>query len=513
MSRSALVSFSICLLVLAVTTLAPASALAAGPPRSTKYMWVVTTVANVGTCLEDGASLALNDRDEPSISYLVLYDTPAQVAGLWYAHWEMDGWVSELVDQGNAHGMYSSLALDSRQRPHISYRSGDAKFLKYAFWDGNQWQVEPVGLQGWSSSLALDQQDRPHITYLGSFQRPSYAVRADAGWKTEAIEPVFTSSSIPLALDADGRPHVSYVSGLDLHYAYHDGTDWSIETVDAGITTTVSSGPIGAYSALELDDQGNPHISYSQYFVDSYAGPKPAALYYAVRPTAAWITETVSPVKETGYFSSLALDKDGQPHISYWETNIPDLRYTEWNGTSWETEIVDDRVNLQGPTSLKLDSKGLPHIAYCTGNEMRYAHAVELNSKSYLPILTGHMRSVSPSEIQAIWQRCDPNQYMTSVQGTTYQGALPTSGYKVVVSFDPEGPILVTVQSGPHGGHEDWSDGYYQFILNSSGPFEGVWFLWIVDRDGNRISESIPVHTDANFSVGMCQQAVVDFAH
>jgi len=115
----------------------------------------------------------------------------------------------------------TSLALDSSDRPHISYYYGwigPDSILKYARWDGDAWQIETVDLTGTRdgqiacSSLALDDSDYPHIAYYD-------------------------------------------VNNTDLKYARWGGDTWQIETVD-------SVGDVGGYASLELDSSGDPHISY-----------------------------------------------------------------------------------------------------------------------------------------------------------------------------------------------------------------------------------------------------------
>jgi hypothetical protein len=60
-------------------------------------------------------------------------------------------------------------------------------------------------------------------------------------------------------LDEDGYPHITYHQpdfwGGELEYAYEDGSGWHLETVD-------DAPGVGAYASLALDRGGYPHISY-----------------------------------------------------------------------------------------------------------------------------------------------------------------------------------------------------------------------------------------------------------
>ncbi|MCB0114925.1 MAG: SH3 domain-containing protein [Caldilineaceae bacterium] len=111
----------------------------------------------------------------------------------------------------------------------------------------------------------------------------------------------------------------------------------------------------------------------------------------------------------------------------------------------------------------------------------------------------------------AVVGRCDPNAGVTYVQGKTYVGGVPQSGYFVAFSYAPDGPIVAQIQTGPHEGYPGWDQGFYSHILQSDGAREGNWFFWVVDGSGNRISELANVRTDGVAGDGKCQQAVVDF--
>ena len=62
---------------------------------------------------------------------------------------------------------------------------------------------------------------------------------------------------------------------------------------------------------------------------------------------------------DDGLFSSLALESDGNPHISDYDGGSNgDLKYARWTGTAWEIEIVDSVWDVGRYTSLALDGAG-----------------------------------------------------------------------------------------------------------------------------------------------------------
>jgi hypothetical protein len=107
--------------------------------------------------------------------------------------------------------------------------------------------------------------------------------------------------------------------------------------------------------------------------------------------------------------------------------------------------------------------------------------------------------------------RCEPNAGVTYVNGTTYVGGVPRSGYIVVFSWAPDGPIVARIQSGPHGGYAGWSPGFYSHILSATGPRAGNWYFWIINQNEQRTSEIAHLQTHGEAGPGKCQQGVVDF--
>ncbi|MCD6291548.1 MAG: carboxypeptidase regulatory-like domain-containing protein, partial [Anaerolineae bacterium] len=148
----------------------------------------------------------------------------------------------------------------------------------------------------------------------------AFPVEAQGGWGTECVDcpkNFYNMTDRSLALDGAGHPHIAY--GRDhLYHAYHDGTAWHYETVDA-------SPGVGQYTALTLDGSGYPYISY----YDSTNGD----LKYAYEDGTGWHIETVDSGGGVGWYTSLVLDGSGYPHISYYNDTNGDLKYAYEDGT------------------------------------------------------------------------------------------------------------------------------------------------------------------------------------
>ncbi len=118
--------------------------------------------------------------------------------------------------------------------------------------------------------------------------------------------------------------------------------DWHIETVDSNFN-------VGLISSLALDSNGSPHISYCD-FTNHF-------LKYASFNGLSWYIETLD---YSSPHNSLALDSNDSPHISYMDS-IGCLRY--FSRTAIETvDCPTGKVGLYN--SIALDSINNPHISY-----------------------------------------------------------------------------------------------------------------------------------------------------
>lgn len=128
--------------------------------------WQVETVDDSGF-VGEYSDIAVDSNNHVHISYFDLDN-----GDLKYANGGAGNWEIETVDADGYVGMYTSLALDSSDNVHISYygwtTDTTTSFLKYANNTSGLWHAEAVnsgGKVGKFSSLAVDSNDKVHISY------------------------------------------------------------------------------------------------------------------------------------------------------------------------------------------------------------------------------------------------------------------------------------------------------------------------------------------------------------
>ena len=334
--------------------------------------WYIETVDSNGG---GDISIALDSNNYPHITYFGKDDI------LYYAKFDGAGWNIESVDLQA--GLSSSLSLDPNDIPHICYVDSEKSNLKYATKSGVAWKIQTVDSCGGVAfaSMTLDSNDDPHIAYVdyqygydsgydsddGTLK---YVVKTDQGWNKEILNNCgnagfFTSISVGV----NNQPYIFYDDWYEesLKMAKKAENQWDIKNIASYGSPTDSA----------IDPDGNLHVCYVDYSTFD--------LHYAYQEGSKWTIETVAFLDDVG-FSSLCLDQNSVPYVSYTDLKNDVVKYTKKIENNWESEVVDEE-NVGFFTSLAIDSSGNSHIAYFDEVEvdLKYATTWEHNCAPSVP--------------------------------------------------------------------------------------------------------------------------------
>ena len=327
----------------------------------TTTSWTITTVDSQGDV--DYASIALDSSDKVHLSYYnFTYTGPLQKVGdLKYASNFSGEWVISTVDTGGDVGAFSSIAVDSANKVHISYEDQINHHLKYATNSSGAWVANTIDNEintGLFNSLKIDSADRAHISNYDSWSL-KYATNATGTWITEIVEGGvgwYTS----LGVDSSRKVHISYYdfTNADLKYATNASGSWVTTTID-------STGDVGKFTSIAMDSLGKAHIGYYDF--------TNADLKYATNASGSWVTTTIDSTGDVGQYTSITVDTANRVHISYEDSLNHALKYATNTSGVWKTYTIDSAAWVEGQTSLSVDSLGKMHISYRGNADLRYA--------------------------------------------------------------------------------------------------------------------------------------------
>ena len=315
------------------------------------------------------SSLKIDQTGNVHIAYIVDDDYHT----LKYAFWDHSNkrWFTMALAAGAS---FCDLALDSKQRPHISYAdygTGSGAKLRHAYWDGAEWQNRVVPLNsdviGYYTSIVLDANDNPTISFY-EYRGPKgteIAVRMRTVtwngkyWEVHTVDGDNQSGKFnSMAIDSQGHRHLAYanVSAMigGVRYAFWDGTTTKLEIVDDRSQNNTEL--VGYSLCMAVDSEGNPHVTYVNY-------SRPA-VKYAVRKAGRWSVQSIEALAGTAYpdRNSIAIDPDGHPYIGYYDPGRGTLRLAHPDHEKWSVETVDG--DSSGFTSSMQIDRGVIWISY-----------------------------------------------------------------------------------------------------------------------------------------------------
>jgi len=143
---------------------------------------------------------------------------------------------------------------------------------------------------------------------------------------------------------------------------------WKLSMIDGG-----NGRKVGKFTSLAVDKDDNLHVGY---FDEGRQG-----LRYGFLPAGGsqWYTMEVDA---SGGFESLAVDDNDQPHFAYVGPDESGLRYAFWDGKKWNKQTLDySRINFF--TFIRIGPNGLPRISYYHRLQKDGSYALHLKYAYY----------------------------------------------------------------------------------------------------------------------------------
>ena len=370
--------------------------------------WTRDIIDSDGADVGRYPTLALDGNDAVHIAYRY-----SSEEDLRYATNASGAWQTQDVDGLNLKvGSYGSIAIDQDNNVHIAYNQGDLDYLRYATNKPGYFVAATVEDQykcGLQTSIALDGDGVAHIfSTHNALQKLLHTTAtldclaqgdeadsncdgvdgtdgdldgfasldsggSDCNDSDPTVQPQWVTTVLDegpsvgefasLAIDGQNVLHAAYYAAtpMDLVYArLEPGGEWEIDTADP------SGHDVGQYSSIavskvdEEDEEGAVvHIAYHNATSNE--------LWYATNGTGAWVPEVVEatpePGDDVGEHAALALDKNGFPHIAYYDVPNGLLRYASKETGVWELSTVPNDGNAGKNTAITV-YKGVVYIAY-----------------------------------------------------------------------------------------------------------------------------------------------------
>ncbi|MCK4822893.1 T9SS type A sorting domain-containing protein [bacterium] len=253
--------------------------------------------------------------------------------------------------------------------------------------------VDSCGEYWWDftfNALALDTSNIPHIVYneLNVSHKIIYASRVGSNWQKEVIEsgPYLYYYSFSLIFDRENNPHLSYyrrdeaVGKTYVCYARRENTGWQRVAVDS-IVGSLGDWCIYIYSSIDLDTSGLPGIAYIAWNVEDSLHYVKYAHYNGTN----WDTSIVE--YDSAYANTTTLPTDFSPSLKYNSNNIPHIAFYQYYNhydtikiayydDSLNNWVVEPAINMpvtRPPISLQLHSRDYPCIAHGWGADVAYS--------------------------------------------------------------------------------------------------------------------------------------------
>ena len=281
--------------------------------------WTNYPIDNGGGYIGRYTSIDVDSNDKVHISYGNLNSWD-----LNYATNVAGSWSRSTIDDGGTGqaGMYSSLVIDSNDLIHVSYwgRSFDLKYATKSAANGGTWADEIVQwgyMTGEWTSIALDSNDKPFFSHNDeTYDRLELGYKSGSSWTTPTIDSGSSGeidNGTSIAIDSNDAKHIVYYDddNGDLRYA-----DFNTQSNLWQNTILDSTGDVGKYPSIEIDSQDNLHVAYYDNGNQE--------LKYAYHDGTSWNFSTLD--ESGGMYPSVTIDSNDNIYISYYDDTNSNLK-------------------------------------------------------------------------------------------------------------------------------------------------------------------------------------------
>ena len=319
-----------------------------------------------------------------------------------------------------------------------------------------------------------------------------------AEWYIETVSSSgYPDSSIKytsIALDTNNNRHIIYLdywfelptTYYGIVYSYFDCM-WDTETINSTSCLSLGCSAGITRSSLALDSNNNPHISYYSR-VCSYPFPPEGICFmvHAYHDGYSWNSELIKNYGggcACGFTyvgsPSLYIDSNDNPHVSYRFAN--DLHYAYYDGY-WHIATVDSGGDLGSNTSLAVDSSNHPHIIYYDITSLDLKHAF------YDGAWNIEVLASNSSEGSLILDSYDnPHISYFDVTNSDLRYARYEGNSWHIETVDSEGDVgtsnalAVDSSNHPHIGYYDSTNGDLKYAYHDGNS----WHIETVDSEGD----------------------------
>lgn len=444
----------------------------------------IVAVDTAGTTGEY-TSLALDAQGFPTISY---YDATEGKLKVAHCFEKNCAFFNSILtpDAATSIGRYTSIVLDSNGKPVVSYYDEANSALKVLHCGNTTCSTgntiatpDSVGIVGQYTAVTVDNKNFPVVSYYDATNgvlKVLHCGNAGCTAGNSIVKPDLNSSNgvqSSVKMNAAGNPVI----------AYFDFTHKSLKILTCGntncsvgntIITADAASDVGRYPSLVFDSSGKPAVSY----LDLTNGNLKVLRCGNATCSAGNTIAAISGNGIVGYFASLVLDASNNPAVSYYDKakgKLNILRCGNATCTSGNTIIAPDAAlgNVGLYTSLKLDANGNPVVSYfdASNGDLKVLHcgsatcnpnsAVVVDASSKVGRYSAIKIDANGNPIVSYWDEtngdlkllhcgnpgCTANNTITSPYTTGNTGwdtsiALDANGNPVISFYDFTGGVM-----------------------------------------------------------------------